>query len=1364
MSNHLLTKRLENLLFADIASFWLDLYRQKYRELVDELSEWELIKNQPDDYEEDDWLLLQTISFLTHKIDTLQSQLIKIDADHRRFIERLNHAELKAEREFHILDYAYTLGANREQLKKDQDAFQRWFDEGAIINRYQDKLSELEQSLKFLIGKLGDLTNRYLRIHSGEITKSWLTLNLESFFLGLLEKSENEAIRNSIFRALANQVNLISEYVSETQFDSDLVELLLLSLEKQSTPHAAKVDILEILINLRPTFTHYFMRSQIDLDVLPNEKIEAQHLFLLASFSKIICKQPKLSEANYKLLILLAKHTYPRVRQSVIEQCSLLPRAFALKLLTVRLQKETHEAVRLTLIKQLTDPRLTKELQVFHIWRKQLKIAQSFAQKRLLLELTPRIMFNLQVDYDQQSQADILFKSFINVLNTQLENEKDTAVKRIISRVREQLVSFVYQQQVAELEFNLNSNFTINLNSEWVEQDLLGRLLSKQAQNNEAFNVAMKNKGWQIQRGYRRGFRFWRLWHEFKNPSTGKRQSFNHVQARKPSAFMHVPSCTVAEISQTEVPGEPRFDAKQFSARPHLPMLDFLLSTLSQDNLKTPAKSFTPDGILIVTPPCNVLQRMFAYSWISFNFEKLDDLRNGSDHEQQDFLELIKARGFTLDFQQYGSVLNAEFPVEPSIANLYQKLSLTPFLFNMWSSFKEYAYSLYQNSIGQLIFFVMAFSAYFWARHIKISRQIKSDRAKIPVSIGGWGTRGKSGTERLKAALFSSLTLKVISKTTGCEATLIYARASGEQFEIPLFRPFDKASIWEQSDVLHFATKVKADVFLWECMGLTPRYVKILRNWMDDNFSTITNAYPDHEDTLGPTGIDVANETSHFIGENSLVFTSEQNMNPILELNAKQKNANLIQVHWADGLQITDDIRSLYPYQEHPSNIALVCKMAEHIGLNKDYVFKETSARIVPDIGVLKHFTEAPIGKISQSFVNSMSANERLATLENWQRLKLERLNNDPKNQVIALINNRNDRVARSKVFAAMLSNDLRFDRVVVIGSNVEGFYSYFLDAFIERVEKLIEINDLESLDKLLEQFNLLTRAEVRARFRIAYGSVAAENLLTLSEGVVNKSYIKEITGEIPDQELTTILYTLRIYYQRMHLDYLKSDIAKNSKEIKERLISILQSKVTLLDDSNISADEITNSIADLALPNTHQVVVGMQNIKGAGLNYVYAWQQWQKISQTITNMLSKHCTAKEFRTALTSLNMIVSFNLLETDYLKQKLDILKKSQLAQNEFCQAEITTLQEKVNEEYLKVDEENSQSRPTRYFNQVIESFLDAGAAVKRKKRAIQIYNDIAEQRITLEKAIKLLSEMNRNQKSGWFTNKRKLYDKK
>ena len=76
--------------------------------------------------------------------------------------------------------------------------------------------------------------------------------------------------------------------------------------------------------------------------------------------------------------------------------------------------------------------------------------------------------------------------------------------------------------------------------------------------------------------------------------------------------------------------------------------------------------------------------------------------------------------------------------MESSIANLYKKLSITPFLFNMWASFKEYAYSLYQNSIGQLIFFVLAFSTYFWARHIRISKQIKSIEQRSPFqSVAG---------------------------------------------------------------------------------------------------------------------------------------------------------------------------------------------------------------------------------------------------------------------------------------------------------------------------------------------------------------------------------------------------------------------------------------------------------------------------------------------------------------------------------------------------------------------------------------------------------------------------------------------------
>ncbi len=57
-----------------------------------------------------------------------------------------------------------------------------------------------------------------------------------------------------------------------------------------------------------------------------------------------------------------------------------------------------------------------------------------------------------------------------------------------------------------------------------------------------------------------------------------------------------------------------------------------------------------------------------------------------------------------------------------------------------------------------------------------IRQKIDRVRKAIPLSVGGWGTRGKSGTERLKAALFQAFRYDVVVKTTGCEAMFIHAR------------------------------------------------------------------------------------------------------------------------------------------------------------------------------------------------------------------------------------------------------------------------------------------------------------------------------------------------------------------------------------------------------------------------------------------------------------------------------------------------------------------------------------------------------------------------------------------------------------
>lgn len=1356
MTQQELKQRLEHLLFADIANFWLDLYRQKYRQLVDDLSKWELLQNIPDNENEDAWLLRQSIGFLRHQVEQKQQALQALDAGYYLFIERLSHAEISAEREFHILDYAQQLGATAEQLKKDKQAFSRWFDEGAVINRYQDSVANIEQSLKFLIGKLGDLSNRYLKEFAEDTANAWHTLDLESFFLHLLSQTKSEHVKNALYRALANQVHLIHNKVGEHELNANLIETLVLALEQQHTPHLARLDILEILIHQRPTYTRGFMTQLIkcqDEFQLNDE----QRLFILAALAKILVSQLNLTSQCENLLTLLANHEYPRVRQSVIEQSLYFSLPFWQKLLEERLKIEPEDSVRFTLVKQLSSARIAANGLAFRLWKSLLESPQSIQIKRLTLELSARIMLNQQLE---AKEPEVVFKQFIDCLNSQLNQEPSIAIRRYIARTREQLVAFAHQNVMATLESSIPNNDKTLIAETDLDEELLGRLLSRKAQQHEGFNVKKQKRHWHITKGYHSAFRVWRFIHELRNPSTDKRQSFNHNTARKPSAYMHVPSCTVAEISATTVPGEPLFDANEHSTRPHLPLPDFLLSVLSQDDLKQAAKTYTPDGILCVSAPKSLIKRVKAYIWLSLHIERLDSLRKGNEIEQKNYIESLEKQGFKFEFKAYGEQLGCHFVVEEGISNFYKKLSVSPLLVNLWLSFKEYTYSIYQNSIGQLVFFVVGFMLYFWGRHVHISKRIKSDRKAIPVSIGGWGTRGKSGTERLKAALFSSLALKVITKTTGCEATMIYARSNGEQFEVPIFRPFDKASIWEQSDILHFAQNVKADVFLWECMGLTPRYVRILRQWMQDNFSTITNAYPDHEDILGPTGIDVAKEMSNFIAPNSLVFTSEQTMMAVLEQDAQKKQSTLIQTHWGDGYQITPDIRALYPYQEHPDNIALVCKMAAHIGLDKDFVFKETSQRIVPDIGVLQHFTEAPFTDFSMSFVNSMSANERLATLENWQRLGLFELSSDPTKQTIALINNRNDRVARSKVFADILADDLPFDKMVIIGTNVDGFYSYYLQAFTARLDRIINNNDLKELHALCSQLHCIKNIDSLVElFNIALDSHYLNSDLQNinNQAALDEWFIKQNIN-LPAERRTSLKELFDHYLSYQQIAPLLSELINNQTTIKSTLLALAKSKCVLIDNAQISADQLTLELAALARPHCHQVIVGMQNIKGTGLGYVYSWQQWQRIYDTTQTLLDTDSSVDQFRQALTRLSLINQFSQLELAYLNDTLIKIKKAHHAQNEYSQAELQHISERLNKQQKVKNEpatQNQQNAIKRFAIQVAESFLDAGAAVKRKKVAMQVYSDIANSRITLEKAIEVLGQLNRNQKPGWLS---------
>src|SRR5262249_12905168 len=117
---------------------------------------------------------------------------------------------------------------------------------------------------------------------------------------------------------------------------------------------------------------------------------------------------------------------------------------------------------------------------------------------------------------------------------------------------------------------------------------------------------------------------------------------------------------------------------------------------------------------------------------------------------------------------------------------------------------------------GALMLFTGAAAAMLIGRSLATRVDIQSQRKAIPLVVGGWGTRGKGGVERLKAALFHGLGYEVVSKTTGCEATMLVGVPGRALVEVPLYRPYDKATIWEQRDVLRFAGVRRPHALLWE--------------------------------------------------------------------------------------------------------------------------------------------------------------------------------------------------------------------------------------------------------------------------------------------------------------------------------------------------------------------------------------------------------------------------------------------------------------------------------------------------------------------------------------------------------------------
>jgi len=1383
-------KTLEETLSIGLSPLLIRLERHKLDALQTGFQRWwsnsDLSKPGEDDAEQLEALVL----FLLYEVEETLEEIYYLRGQRVEFDSRYAHAVTDRERQLHVLDFARILGADAATLKADRAAFSRWFGNDAVTDRFHRRHGEKEQHAAFSLGRIGALTEHLIGTTDDDTLRIRLfrSLRLDTRIEPVLSYDGDSRVRIKAFACLAAALRGLPEKSREQQVKSGVLQYIYRAALDERHNLWNQCEALALLQHLSAESFTRAVRHRLEVSGTADNLFVRRRVVML--LGENLERIPELTN----MLILASDDNSAFVRQAVAqvlvrahtETCLSLFEKLGLNDADIKVRGATLVELPALLARpELLDPLLTLTTTVLS------EETDSFVL-RITLQKLVEAHAGLSADATARWRDGLL--PALDHLHRTADN---LAVRRWAARAREHLWCQSEQQRLtlkktlSELGNTIKPGQSCHVPARLLKQadaEDVGRVLSLVAEDDFTFSLQRGLFSTRLHRGLKFGFRSWRMLHEFLHPATDKRQAFRHTIGRIAYGDVRAPAAYMAEQTETRVPGEPLYMEEEDGWRSYLPLVDEVISCLDETVTAATIRFYTSEGVTELVAPAQFRARLRARIILTRRFASYARLRNWREQDDGSpgaYVAALQKLGFTLRYHPHKTDDGSLREPDPAVLRFFPAILPTSLSEpGLLTEIREYFFSVYENTLYELSVFLVLVTTFFFGRHIYINRAIRKARERLPLVIGGWGTRGKSGTERIKAALFNALGYSVVSKTTGTEAMFLHGYRYGELGEMFLFRPYDKATIWEQANLVRLADRLKTDVFLWECMGLTPSYVRVLQqDWMRDDIATITNTYPDHEDLQGPAGINIPEVMTEFIPENSTLITSEEHMRPVLRADAIRKGTQVKNTGWLESGLLTDDILKRFPYDEHPNNIALVLSMADELGIERDFALKEMADRVVPDLGVLKSYPLTPLRGRTLEFINGMAANERLGFMGNWQRMGFSDhdATRTPGVWISTVINNREDRVPRSRVFANILVQDIRADRHFLIGSNLYGFLNYLEDSWHTFAETytLWPSNNNDSESEPCQRFSndaqkmgvAVNEDQLAGRFRAILEGLGLEPqlvpaLLAAPEtlpSVLEQHDLQEHTAAIEKQlsQWQQEYVQFRELADRIHAAGGNRQFSLD-KEAAALLWDWLRARLVIIDDVHASGNTIIEHICEETPPGFHNRILGCQNIKGPGLDFVYRWQAWETCYLACQQLADTDEAIAE--RGLRTLASFQEFGPLCEETVAHTLAAVRHSEIAQSERFQSQLKIIETSMQQQLEAVREQSSGSSATNWMHKVIhaiESFLDAGDAVKRRKRANLIYRDLANERISHARAVIELQKLNKRQKGGWLLNRLTLW---
>ncbi|QDT11806.1 hypothetical protein [Planctomycetes bacterium K23_9] len=1360
------------------------------------------------------------------------------------------------QREEVILRYAEELGASTAQLKGDQQAFARWFDEEAVTDRYAKQVGTAELLLAFVLERISTIVDRCFSLvrerapsdkglsRDERIAGIWNRLKIERRIQAALDYDGDERIKVAALKCLSAALSRMPSALAESLLNKRTLLLLHRTVVEARADVWVQCEALSLLATLSLSRSMPLLRQR-----LANPR-QGDDIFVRRHIYRMLTEHLLTADDRCVELPRREDEPSPFVRQAMAKAAFLsTDDATHRQWCMLATEDDTVQVRAAALLVGAEVPcTLSKTIDFLQTIVQALQSDQDPFVLRTTMHVVAKVMEQVSLRPDdivgdaaisenevRRETAHAFYHQRIRPRLIRLQrSHENPAVRRWAAQAREKCwmlterpvreVFFAIRPHLAKIGIGQTKRLSKRLFGD-LDRDRLGRMFAVLSQSDFGYDIQWGRWGVDVTRGPVFGFRLWRLVFECTHTATDKRQALRHTVGRINSAPMRAPSQIGGELSETKVPGEPVTIGDDGTWRPFMPLMDDFVSILNRSWVTPRSTEFyTSQGVTKVTGPKGIHRRIKAAVKLNLRFAQYADKRNWDDetYAASTYIQSMRDLGFAIEFREYDcdeqtgqardattqgdvSAKQADVSAEDeSVTKFFTTttclgpllgLSTIETIKQHFLRFADYFSSAFENTIEHLLVFTSVLLIVILAKHGLSNYRFRKARRNIPLSIGGWGTRGKSGTERLKAALVGAMGHGLVSKTTGCEAMFIHADPNGEPLEIPLFRPFDKATIWEQHNLILMASRMNPSVFLWECMALTPSYVDVLsRQWTCDDLATITNTYPDHEDLQGPAGHDVATTISGFVPLQSHVLTTEEQMRPYISESCRHAKSTLRGVGWLESGLITDDVLDRFPYKEHPDNVALVAAMGEELGVDYDFSLKAMGDYLVPDLGVLKTHPVATVRTRRIEFTNGMSANERFGCMGNIRRLGFDTQDpwDEPTTWVSGVVNNRADRVPRSKVFAKIIIEDMTADRFFLIGNNLKGLLGMIDEAWDEHGKSLSLRDQGQAWDttfalKALRQAawdyrQPIEPQHVQAKLTAMIDAVVDDAMNMDTQSLVAMwEQPESIAKELDHAGVKTSL----VQSIQRHAEDLKTGLAEfqalkqsveattpqQSEQIESEYVKMLRRwydrKLVVIDNYDATGEDVVARVVDETPPGFLNRTIGLQNIKGTGLDFVYRFQAWDVCSEACQAILSPQSQIAQ--RGLQTLMSMPAIGQLCQQRLRECVREALKSPALRRSDLQADLAVLEKRIAEAIgeenddgamvADVDDKPSSSENVAQWQSWMldrsEQLVDLNDSLRRRDTADRIYKDLADSRISRQRAVVELRNINKRQKGGWLT---------